>query len=382
MDNKRYTGDGIVLRRKTWWLDAVIDGRRHQRKLGKGISRSAAVNISHKYRAEIHSGNVGYGKRPKDPTFDEVREKFLDSVKADKKPNTVRSYSACLNELGKEFNGKRLSQITPWALEAYKKKRCEPRQLGACPPDVSEREWKRRCRVAEKGAPVRCNRELAVLKMLFNRARDWGAYEGANPVLKVKFRKEPKTRLRFLEPDEEGRLLAVARGPLRTLILVGLHTGLRIHAEALTLTWASVDLKRGLLTVEAAYSKNGKCRSVGMNPVVRAALDRLPRTGEVVFAGCGDVGKAFRKACAAAKITGVTPHTLRHTFASRLAMAGVDLRTIQELGGWQSVTMVQRYSHLSRAHKVNALDRLAELFPVPEARDIHSALPEADAASC
>jgi site-specific recombinase XerD len=71
----------------------------------------------------------------------------------------------------------------------------------------------------------------------------------------------------------------------------------------------------------------------------------------------------FMKACHRAKLDGVTPHVLRHTFASRLAMAGVDLRTIQELGGCQSLKMVERYAHLSPSHKAEAVERLASKFP-------------------
>ena len=55
----------------------------------------------------------------------------------------------------------------------------------------------------------------------------------------------------------------------------------------------------------------------------------------------------------------------RHTFASRLVMAGVDLRTVQELGGWRSLAMVQKYAHLAPAHRlaaVEALVRAPELF--------------------
>jgi len=60
-----------------------------------------------------------------------------------------------------------------------------------------------------------------------------------------------------------------------------------------------------------------------------------------------------------AKLPGdITPHVMRHTFASRLAMAGVDLRTIQELGRWEDIRMVQRYANLSRAHIREALDRI------------------------
>ena len=54
---------------------------------------------------------------------------------------------------------------------------------------------------------------------------------------------------------------------------------------------------------------------------------------------------------------------LRHTFASRLAMAGVDPRTIQELGGWSSLEMVERYTHLSPTHKAEAVERIAQNSP-------------------
>jgi integrase len=373
---RTYSGDGIVQRRKTWWLDCLINGVRYQRKLGKGISRSVALELSMKYRVEILSGNVGYGKKAKDPTLSDASKKFLDWVISEKKANTLRGYKACLNTLKKTFGTTRLSAITPWALEAYKKKRGQGRQLTDRPTSLSDAEWARRCRVAEGGAPIRANRELAVLKTLFSKCRDWGLYEGENPVCKVKFRKEPRQRFRILEPEEEVRLLAVCTEPLRTLIVVGLHTGIRIQAEAMTLKRSSLDLKRGTLTVESAYAKNGKSRTVSLNSVVRQALEQLPKTGDLVFQH-GSVGLAFRKACKTAGISGVTPHTLRHTFASRLVMSGVDLRTVQELGGWQTIGMVERYSHLSRGHQADALERLAYFHSAPQ-----KALGERNAPAC
>jgi integrase len=68
-------------------------------------------------------------------------------------------------------------------------------------------------------------------------------------------------------------------------------------------------------------------------------------------------------ACKHAKLADVTPHVLRHTFASRLAMAGVDTRTSQELGAWASLEMVERYTHLSPTHKAEAVERIAENSP-------------------
>ena len=184
---------------------------------------------------------------------------------------------------------------------------------------------------------------------------------------KVKFRKEPKVRLRWLEPEEESRLLAeLSSVSLRALVRVGIHCGLRIRAEALTLKWLSVDLKRATLTVEAAYAKNGRTRTIPLNSTVLGTLKALyaTATSEYVFVNeegerYNSVGSIFKRACRRANVSGVTPHTLRHTFASRLVMAGVDLRTVQELGGWQTLAMVERYSHLSPAHKAQAVERIA-----------------------
>ena len=58
------------------------------------------------------------------------------------------------------------------------------------------------------------------------------------------------------------------------------------------------------------------------------------------------------------RLDGYTWHSNRHTFASRLVMAGVDLRTVQELGGWRTLSMVQRYSHLAPGHLQAAIERI------------------------
>jgi site-specific recombinase XerD len=56
----------------------------------------------------------------------------------------------------------------------------------------------------------------------------------------------------------------------------------------------------------------------------------------------------------------VTWHIFRLTYISRLVMAGVDLRTVQELAGHKDIKMTTRYAHLAPAHKLAAVDRLAE----------------------
>jgi integrase len=91
--------------------------------------------------------------------------------------------------------------------------------------------------------------------------------------------RESPGRIRFLEADEEGKLLAAAAEPLRTMMLVGIYAGLRLLSEALTLRWADVDLKRGLLIVQAAYAKSGKTRTVPLNRIPVGAHSKRSASG-------------------------------------------------------------------------------------------------------
>lgn len=72
--------------------------------------------------------------------------------------------------------------------------------------------------------------------------------------------------------------------------------------------------------------------------------------------------RGFREACQRAGLSGVTPHTLRHTFATRLVENGVDLRTVQELGGWATLSLIQRYAHVSPSRKAEAVEGLVKNF--------------------
>ena len=91
-------------------------------------------------------------------------------------------------------------------------------------------------------------------------------------------------------------------------------------------------------------------------------LERLPRRIDDprIFPHCGNVTHRFPEWVKAAGLSGaITLHTLRHSFASRLVMAGVDLLTVQEIGGWKGLTMVRRYAHLAPTHRREAVEALA-----------------------
>lgn len=331
-------GDALYLRGRTWWLDFRHQGIRHALRLGTNISRTVAKELASVTRSGILKGEAGIGKKQKDLSFDDARTKFEAWATASKKSGTAQAYKECLRRLAESFSGSRLSALSPFLVEKHKQRRIQA------------------------GARVRANRELAVLKSLFNRCREWRLFEGENPVTSVKLLKEPRQRLRFLEPEEEDRLLAACAEPLRTLVLIGTNCGLRLKSEALTLRWADIDAERKRLTVAAAYAKSGQTRTVPLNSVLLAALTRLPKRSDFVFAKPNGKPyhaiRGFRAACQRADLTSVTPHTLRHTFATRLVENGVDLRTVQELGGWATLSLIQRYAHVSPARKAEAVEGL------------------------
>ena len=342
-------GDGLVLRGKTWWLDFSHQGIRHQARLGRNISRTVARELAAVERSKALRQDAGIGgKKRKDISFDKAADEFLKWAEANNRPQTVVNYRWYIEGLKQSFAGKMLSSISPFSIEKHKQTRISG------------------------DARVSANREISCLRNIFYRCMEWGKFDGSNPAKQSKrnqagrLTREPLTRLRFLSHQEEHALLAAATEPLRTVVLIGIHAGLRIKSEALTLEWSDIDFQRNQLTVQAVNAKNGESRTVPMNTVLRDAMKKLREAsdgeGRIFHSRGGQpfrsIRTRFTTACRNAKLSDVTPHTLRHTFASRLAIAGVGLRTIQELGGWEEIRMVLRYAHLSDQHKADAVERI------------------------
>jgi integrase len=156
---------------------------------------------------------------------------------------------------------------------------------------------------------------------------------------------------------------------LRPLVTLALHTGMR-RGELRALKWLDVDFAAG--TVHIQQDKAGEGRWIALNSAARAALQTVKREQKIMspYIFCSPQGKFlhnferyWRPALEAAKIPDFRFHDCRHTFASRLAMAEVDLYTIQRAGGWKTQVMVQRYAHLSPNHIRAAVERLVHPNP-------------------
>lgn len=203
---------------------------------------------------------------------------------------------------------------------------------------------------------------LAVVRQVFNFARDHDLFAGVNPVTKVKKPSADNRRLRFLTHEEADRLLeALAeRSPqVHDQALLSLHCGLRA-GEIFALTWGDVDMERGVLALRD--TKSGKTRVAIMTDAVRTMLEGRERGGHasLIFPARGggkivQVSDAFNRTVQALGLNDgvedsrqkVVFHSLRHTFASWLVEQGVDLYTVKELMGHCSLSMTERYSHLS-----------------------------------
>jgi len=142
----------------------------------------------------------------------------------------------------------------------------------------------------------------------------------------------------------------------------------------LALRWEHVDFRHHLITVEAAYAKNGETRSIPMTATLTETLRVLKGEAKLsipVFlthegTPYRHIAKVFGSACRRAELTDMTFHDLRHTFASRLVMAGVDLPTVQALMEHKTIAMTMRYTHLAPGHKraaIAVLDCVQEKVP-------------------
>jgi site-specific recombinase XerD len=239
-------------------------------------------------------------------------------------------------------------------------------------PQEIERHFEE-CIEEEGWAPSTVNHYRSLLSLTYRLAIRNGK-ASSNPARATRHRREDNSRVRYLSADEEDKLRAVVGAKWAEHVPefdLALHAGLRL-SEMYGLDWQDVDLARRLLLVRRG--KNGEARYARLNSVALGALAVLRQrgdgTGRVIRNCAGEqlCGPRywFEKALKEAGVEGFHWHDLRHTFASRLAMAGVGLRAIQDALSHKSIAMTVRYSHLSPDF---LLDLVEKLVPTPPGAD-------------
>ena len=337
---------GVYLRGKSWYIDFYEEGKRYTERVGQ-VSKSVAEEKLAIRRSEIIRGEWK-PKKVRAP-FDKFKEQYLEWSKGNKKPKSSLRDECSLKHLSRFFGGKALSEISSFMVEKYKLIRKE-----------------------EGAEPATINWELGCLRHMFNMALKWKKAQ-INPVREVKFLKEPKEKDRILAEEEEARLLEAVRTGhkskyLVAIIVTALNTGMR-KGEILNMKWSNVDFKNGVITVEK--TKNDEIRKIPMNQRLTETLEGAKKVskGDYVFSENGkpylDVKTGWWTALEKVGIENFTFHGLRHTFGSRLGMAGVDIKTIAELMGHKDIKMTMRYSHPTPEHKrkaVKTLDQVTTIF--------------------
>jgi len=300
-------------------------------------------------------------------TFGQLAEKYLEWAKGNKKSwrDDVHRYELHLRPL---LGKKPLKEITPFLLEQLK------RNL-----QRQKRTFRNSSRRNEENglAPATVKHCLVLVRQMFNKANIWEIYDGLNPVRKIKL---PSTannqRHRFLAFEEADSLLNELAGvspQLHDQCLLALHCGLRF-GEIVKLTLADMDFNHDIIQIR---DPKGHSRQAFMTDEVKEMLlDRKPeRPVDLVFPSRRgglqvSVSNSFDRAVQRLGFNDglvdrrdkVVFHTLRHTFASWLAIQGTPILTIKELMGHKSIEMTMRYAHLVPDQKQKAIQEMVEGF--------------------
>lgn len=287
---------------------------------------------------------------------------------------TIATLNRCFNKL---FS-KPLTEITPSILEQWRIKRLN-----------------------EGISNATLNRDIGVLKSLMTKAAEWGhikesplknlklfKIDRAPKVRYLSFEEEKRLRQALLERDNQlkqdrksGNQWREERGYalfpefreeefcdyLMPMVLFSINTGLR-QGELFNLNWNMVDLSEESIIISGDITKNNNSRYIPLNDEALNIMKQLYKKSDLknglVFPSknnqpFNNVKRSWSSILKKAQITQFRWHDLRHHFASKLVMAGIDLNTVRELLGHSDIKMTLRYAHLAPEHKIKAVKKIA-----------------------
>lgn len=374
----------------TYVIRYYANGTRRGPRVQETLGRLPHVEAVRLYKARLAAAAARRGTADDSRvTFAMLAEEYVNVHCARKSETAKKRADQALRIILPVFGDRIVRTIRPLDIERY-----------------------RESRLAKGVKPVTANREWAIIKAILNKGEAWGMIE-RNPIRRgaVPMFEEGPGRLVFFEPAEwEGFVTAFDdetawkryRAKIRNLgpVKAGLQGerryggGLRPDSEAtaayrerlratvayfkamlytgsrpsevLRLKWQDVDLERGVVAVW--QEKTGSPKTVPVSKALREVLSALRRgvgAAPVFVRPDGfpltkdDVLRGFRVAKRLSGLRGeLTLYSIRHTFASWLAIQGTPIRTIQELLGHRDLRMTLRYAHLSPAHLREAVEAI------------------------
>ncbi|MEO5359189.1 MAG: site-specific integrase [Nitrospirota bacterium] len=332
---------GIYKRGTIYWIRyAGLDGKTVYESTGSAKFKEAEVILLNRKNAIKEGKQPEQVKKIRNYTFKELAERYLLWIEGRQKSAQVKGY--IIGQLNKIFGALPLRRFNTNVVEQLQ-------------TDNINRGVKASTN----------NKALNVLKHMFTKAAEWDMVETdiSKRIHKVKLLRDTSRRLRYLSQEECQELLNNCDSHLYPIVITALNSGMR-RGEILSLRWENIDLKHGFILLD--ITKNGERREIPINNTLRETLQGIERRLDIPFVFYSQntgkpyqsVKKSFNTACRKSGIKDFHFHDLRHTFASHLVMAGVDITTVKELLGHKTLTMTLRYSHLAPAHKVKAVDIL------------------------
>jgi len=335
---------GIYKRGNIYWIRyAGLDGKIIYESSGSTKFRDAEALLIQR-KQSIKEGKEPEIKKIANYTFKELGEKYLLWIEGRQKSARLKSYF--IRQLVEGFGLLPLRRFNTNLVEQLQ-------------TDNINKGLK----------PASNNKILGVLKHMFTKAIEWDMVESdvLRRIRKVKLLRDEGKRLRYLLKEECQALIDTCPEHLKPIVITALNTGMR-KSEILSLKWDNIDLKNGFILLDK--TKNGERREIPINDTLKYTLKGIMRRLDIPYVfhdpkSCKpyrDIKRSFQGACRRAGIKDFHFHDLRHTFASHLVMAGVDITTIKELLGHKTLAMTLRYAHLAPSHKVKAVDLLDNIL--------------------
>ena len=328
-----------------WYCKFTIRGVTKHLLCAGATTEKGALEIENAFKYKLQQQMNGViPKNQKNVYFNRLKELYIKHAKTNHKKYKNQIYY--LNGLEKYFNnGKPVNTIKPEHILKYI-------------------EYLRNSGKRGKRKNSSINRFLEILSKMFNLAINNGELT-ENPLKKVPKLKEDNHKIRFLTDDEETRLYASIdlKAPyLSPIVTTALQTGMR-RGEIFGMKWDNIDFNNCIVYV--LDTKSGKSREIPISDKLYKVLQSIPRTSKYVFINPQtnqpyvDIKKSFNLVKEHAVIENFCFHDLRHTFATRMVIAGVDLFTLMEILGHTNVTTTMRYAHVIPGRKMEAIKKLA-----------------------
>jgi integrase len=320
----------IYKRSQIWWIIYYENGRKIQRSL-KTRDKTIA-----KFKKNDLENQLAKGDSPI-PNFNispyVVLEEYREFCKNRNKLQTISDDTTRIKDFLGWAQPSRIKDVNEKDVLAYLNQRIDGKEI----------------------IPSTANHTITNIKTFLNFSVQ-RRYISSNPLRGIKKYKTEKLPPRFLNKEEiRNVLVAASSEPIHPMIITAIYTGMRL-GELKRLTWGDIDFSRGEIMVR--ISKSSKFRIIPLHKNLKKELFKIKGAPAQLCFNYQNKRRIFKRIKRKAKLHNIGFHTFRHTFASQLIMAGVDLVTVSKLLGHAGINTTMIYSHLSQEHIKESIKRL------------------------